>query len=190
MIDKIISKIFKLNIPENHIITYSVCINAFGLLSLIYGEFLLFIMLFIFSIYLNKIYKEYIKKYEIKNRHTEIYYNLADYIKVISTYGFISIIYKKKINYSIIFLSIILLIICNINFTIEHILLEENKENKENKENEENYNYNKLFMKYWGKTISWIPLDKLKIIHKFTKYFNEILIISYFVIIIIYIHYK
>ena len=182
MIDKIISKLYNLNISEKYIITYSLCVNAFGLLSLIYGEFLLFIMLFILSIYLNKIYKEYIKKYDIKNRYSEIYYNFADYIKIISTYGFISIIYKNKINYNIIILSIILLIICNINFTIEYILSQENQENQEN-------NYNKIFMNYWIKLLSWIPLDKLKIIFEFTNYFNEIFIMTYFVLIIIYIHY-
>ena len=66
MIDKIISKIHSLNISHKHIITYSLCVNAFALLSLIYSDFLLFIMLFIFSIYLNKIYNEYVKKYNIK----------------------------------------------------------------------------------------------------------------------------
>ena len=51
MIDKIISKLHSLNVPHKHIITYSLCLNAFGLLSLIYGEFLLLIMLFVFSIF-------------------------------------------------------------------------------------------------------------------------------------------
>jgi hypothetical protein len=182
MIDKIISKLHSLNIPHKHIITYSLCLNAFGLLSLIYGEFLLFIMLFIFSIYLNKIYKEYVKKYSIKNRYIEIYFNFADYIKILTTYAFFSIIYKRKITNNIIYLSIVLLVICNINFTIEDLLFEQTKEN--------NDTYNKIFMKYWNKTMSWIHEDKLKIIYKFTKYFNEIFVICYFVLVMLYIHYK
>lgn len=183
MIDKIISKIHSLNVPHKHIITYSLCLNAFGLLSLIYGEFLLFIMLFIFSIYLNKIYKAYVKKYSIKDRHIDIYHNFADYIKIISTYCFFTLFYKSKISYNLIYLSIALLVICNINFTIEHILFD--SKNKEN-----NDNINKIFMNYWSKSISWIPDNKLKIIYNVTKYFNELFIICYFVILMLYIHYK
>ena len=95
MIDKIITKIHNLNISHKHIITYSLCLNAFSLLSLIYGEFLLFIMLFSFCIYLNKVYKEYVKKYKIENRTIEIYYNFADYVKILSTYAFFTLIYKN-----------------------------------------------------------------------------------------------
>ena len=183
MIDKIITKIHSLNVPHKHIITYSLCLNAFGLLSLIYGEFLLFIMLFIFSIYLNKLYKSYIEKYSIKNRYIEIYYNFADYIKIISTYLFFTMFYKKKISYNIIYLSIVLLILCNINFSIKHVLFD--SKNKEN-----NDNFNKSFMNYWSKSISWIHEDKLKIIYNITKYFSEMFIICYFVLLMLYIHYK
>ena len=182
MIDKIISKIHNLNISHKHIITYSLCLNAFGLLSLIYGEFLLFIMLFIFSIFLNKIYKEYVKKYNIKNRYIEIYYNFADYVKILSTYAFFSVIYKKKITYNIIFVSSIILILCNINFSIEYLIFDTNKENKDN--------LDKIFMKYWSKPLSELGNDKLININKFTKYFDEMFVLCYFVLIMLLIHYK
>lgn len=182
MIDKIITKIHNLNISHKHIITYSLCLNAFSLLSLIYGEFLLFIMLFSFCIYLNKVYKEYVKKYKIQNRTIEIYYNFADYVKILSTYAFFTLIYKKKISDKIMIISVIVLILCNMNFTIENILFESKDEN--------NNQYDKIFMKYWNKTLSWIDTDKLKNIHKFTKYFSELSVISYFILIMLYIHYK
>lgn len=185
MIDKIISKLHNLNISPKNIVTYSLCLNAFGLLSLIYGEFLLFIMLFAFSLYLNKVYKEYIKKYDVKDRYMDIYFNFADYVKILSTYAIFTALYKKKINNNIIFISIVLLVLCNINFTVENILESENKE-----EHEIENTYNKIFMKYWNKTLSWISIDKLKIIHIFTKYFSEIMILSYFIILMLYIHYK
>ena len=180
MIDKIITKIHNLNISHKHIITYSLCLNAFSLLSLIYGEFLLFIMLFSFCIYLNKVYKEYVKKYKIENRTIEIYYNFADYVKILSTYAFFTLIYKKKISDKIIIISVIILILCNLNFTLESILFEGNDNNQ----------YDKIFMKYWNKTLSWIDNDKIKNINKFTKYFSEISVISYFILIMLYIHYK
>lgn len=182
MIDKIITKIHNLNISYSHIITYSLCLNAFAILSLIYGEFLLFIMLFAFSLYLNKVYKSYVNKYNVQNRTIEIYFNFADYVKILSTYSFFTLIYKKKITNDIVFISALILILCNINFTIENILFTNEEEN--------NDTYNKIFMKYWNKTLSWINKDKLKKIYVFTQYFSEILVISYFIIIMLYIHYK
>ena len=91
-------------------------------------------------------------------------------------------IYKKKITNDIVFISALILILCNINFTIENILFTNEEEN--------NDTYNKIFMKYWNKTLSWINKDKLKKIYVFTQYFSEILVISYFIIIMLYIHYK
>ena len=62
MNNKIIEKIHNLNFQPYNIITYGLCLNAFGLLTLLYGEFLLFIMLFAFTIYVSHIFKLYKKK--------------------------------------------------------------------------------------------------------------------------------
>ena len=112
-------------------------------------------------------------------QEVEIYliiYGLFIYFRVLN------ILDINKINNLIIFISSIILLICNINFTIEYLLFDEKNENNEQ--------YNKIFMKYWSRTISWIKLNKLKNIYSFTKYFNEIFVIMYFVLIMLYIHYK
>jgi hypothetical protein len=170
----IIEKIHNLKFQPHNIITYGLCLNAFGLLSLLYGEFLLFIMLFATTIYTSHIFKSYNKKYKIKNKKVEFYYNLADYIKILSTYIIFSNLYDKKITNPIIFLSIIILVLCNINFTIENIL---------------NNKKTNIFIDIWNKTLSWISTKNLEIIHNYSKYFNEDLILVYFIGIMVLIYY-
>lgn len=194
MINNIISKLYEKNICPSNIITYSLCTNAFGLLSLIYGEFLLFILLFSLSMYLNKVFKKYKKRYDFKNRKIDIYFNFADYIKILSTYTFFTLIYKKKINKFITGISIVLLILCNINFTIEQLLNiydidDKDTYNYEDKDTHEERQNNKIFNNYYKKLFSWIKKDTLKKLYNFTKYFSEILVISYFISLMIIIHY-
>ena len=175
--EKIINKLYKLNIKYEHIITYGICLNAFGLLSLLYGEFLLFIMLFATSIYSNKIYNDYKLKFNVENDIIDIYYNFSDYIKILSTYAIFTKLYHKKIDNNIIAVSLIILIVCNINFTIENIL-------NKNKIKQNN------FIKQWIKLLSWIPKKNLEILQSITYYFNEFNVILYFILAMIYIHYK
>ena len=115
------------------------------------------------------------------NRKIDIYFNFADYVKILTTYTFFTFIYKKKINNFICGISIILLILCNINFTIEQLLEKSDDEN-------DNQN-NKIFNKYYKKLFSWIKEDKLIYIQKYSQYFSELLVISYFIGLMIIIHY-
>ena len=62
MNNKIIEKIHALKFQPYNIITYGLCLNAFALLTLLYGEFLLFIMLFATTIYTSHLFKLYKKK--------------------------------------------------------------------------------------------------------------------------------
>ena len=83
-------------------------------------------------------------------------------------------LYKSKINNKIYGISIILLILCNVNFTIENIL--EDKKNN-------------IFINTWNKTLSWIPKNNLQKMYSFSQYFNEENILVYFIIIMCYIYY-
>lgn len=172
---KIIEKIHALKFQPYNIITYGLCLNAFALITMLYGEFFLFIMLFATTIYTSYIFKLYKKHYNYESKYVDIYYNLAEYIKILSTYVFFVTLYKSKINYQIYIISMILLILCNVNFTIENIL--ENKEKN-------------LFINTWIKILSWLPNDNLKQIYRFSQYFSEELILVYFIIIMCYIYYS
>jgi hypothetical protein len=175
MNNKIIDKIHNMNFQPYNIITYGLCLNAFALLTLIYGEFLLFIMLFGTTIYVSYLYKLYKKKYNYESKYVDIFFNFGEYIKILSTYSFFVTLYKPKINNQVYLIAIILLIICNINFTIENILNDKEKN---------------IFVKHWTKLLSWIPKEQLQTIYSFTQYFNEENILSYFVIIMCYIYYS
>ena len=87
------------------------------------------------------------KKYNYDKKYVNLYYNFAEYIKILSTYAFFVNLYKSKINYHVYGIAIVLLIICNINFTIETIL--EDKEQN-------------LFLKKWTHILSWIPKETLQ----------------------------
>jgi hypothetical protein len=174
MNDKIIDKIHALKFQPYNIITYGLCLNAFALLTMLYGEFFLFIMLFATTIYTSYIFKLYKKKYNYESKYVDIYYNLAEYIKILSTYAFFVTLYKPKIKYQTFVVSIILLILSNLNFTIENIL--QNKEKN-------------MFINTWIKMLSWMPKDNLQKIYTFTQYFNEEFILIYFIIIMCYVYY-
>ena len=175
MNNKIIEKIHNLNFQPYNIITYGLCLNAFGLLTLLYGEFLLFIMLFAFTIYVSHIFKLYKKKYNYDKKYVNLYHDFAEYVKILSTYAFFVNLYKSKINFHVYGVAIVILTICNINFTIETIL--EDKEKN-------------LFLKKWTHILSWIPKETLQKIYKFTQYFNEENILAYFIIIMCYVYYS
>tara|TARA_X000000950_G_scaffold262682_1_gene334209 strand:+ start:434 stop:961 length:528 start_codon:yes stop_codon:yes gene_type:complete len=175
MNDKIIDKIHALKFQPYNLITYGLCLNAFALLTLLYGEFLLFVMLFATTIYTSKLFKQYKKKYNYEKKYIDMYYNVAEYIKILSTYAFFVTLYKSKLNNQVYLISIILLLLCNLNFTIETILEEKEKN---------------IFIKTWTKLLSWIPKDKLKSLYNFTQYFNEENILMYFVIIMVYVYYS
>ena len=165
----------KFDIKNHYIITYSIILNAFGLLSLLYGDFFLFVLLFASSMYLNKIYNLYTKEKKIKDKYIEFYANLADYIKLIPTYIIFTNLYSHKITLPIIILSSLVLVLCNINFTVLNNMKKEEPKN--------------VFIKHWNKITSWMDDESLEKLYSFTKYFNENFIITYFIIIIIYIHY-
>lgn len=175
MNDKIIDKIHALKFQPYNLITYGLCLNAFALLTLLYGEFLLFVMLFATTIYTSKLFKQYKKKYNYEKKYIDMYYNVAEYIKILSTYAFFVTLYKSKLNNQVYLISIILLLLCNLNFTVETILEEKEKN---------------IFVKTWTKLLSWIPKDKLKSLYNFTQYFNEENILMYFVIIMVYVYYS
>ena len=172
-----LDKLTYYKVKEQNVISYGLILNAFSLLSLMYKEFTLFILLFVTSLYCTVLFKKYSEKNENENKKLKYYSNFADYVKILSTYVVFSKMYEKKININIIIITTIILILCNINFTIENILDKTNKDQSE-------------FIKLWNKTLSWIDEDKLQKINNFTQFFSEEFIMVYVVLIMIYIHNK
>lgn len=111
----------KYNIKLFHIINCGLILNAFALLNLFYNEFIVFIGLFALG-YFTSVIEE---NYENKTTFEKYYSNLSLWIKMLSLYFFVSVIYYKKISYGIIFLVLSVLFLCSINYAIDYLL--ENK---------------------------------------------------------------
>ena len=112
-----LSKYF--TISTYHIITYSVILNAFAVLTLLNGEFTLFIMLFATAFFIQLIAKINKRKKNDMTRLTKIYGRMSIWIMLITVFYAILICYKEQINLPIISLFIFLLVMCNVNYSLK-----------------------------------------------------------------------
>ena len=156
-----------------HIITFSLILNACGLINLLNNNFIIFIFLFLtsyFGLIFNKIY---IEEYNYESIKVNYFHNVSEWIIIISMYMIVSDLFKYKINNYVIVLFICILILCNLNYML-------NKYNETNK-----------CIELWDKCIKTIinkkNIDKLKSI---SIYFDESLTVVYLLIIIIFLYYK
>ena len=156
-----------------HIITFSLILNACGLINLLNNNFIIFIFLFLtsyFGLLFNKIYAV---EYNYNSIKVNYFHNVAEWIIIISMYMIISNLFKYKINIYTIIVFVIILILCNLNYML-------------NKYNEKN-----ACIELWDKCIkTFIHKDAIDSIKNITIYFDESLSVLYLMIIIIYMYYK
>lgn len=175
-----IKKINFLEVKPNTITTLGIIFNAFGLLNLLYGKFIIFIVLFISAYFCDILDGVYAKKYNLETKTGKVYDRTADWIKLLTLYSFFTTIYENKIGNVEIVLAITILIMCNIHFTVkEKININLNKGNDE-----------KTYVKHWTKLIKFINHSNLIDIIKFSKFFDEPMTVFYLIILMCYIHYK
>ena len=174
----------KLPITTYNIITYSIFLNAFGVLSLLYGEFVLFVMLFVTSFYLQFLAK--VNK-NLKNDVTKllrIYGRLSVWIMFGTVMYAIIYLYDNQITFSISILFTIALIICNLNYSLKIVdKIEKDEFNK-------SQDINSFVIEKWGKLFSLIKKEKREKIAKFSRWFDEAMIIVIFLFIVVYLDYK
>ena len=168
-------------IKPNDITTVGLLLNAVALVNLLHNEFILFIIFFIMSYFCDILDGKYAKKYNMETPFGKYYDRIADWIKVMSVYFGFSCLYKNKIGLTECLLVGIILIMCNIHFSI--------KKNVEKQFNIKDEKSN-IFVEYWIKYVNIFKDLDLISIGKYTKYFDESLTIFYLVIIMSYIHYK
>ena len=108
----------KYNLKLYNTINAGLILNAFALLNLYYGEFIVFIGLSLLG-YFTSIIEE---NHENKTKFEIYYSNLALWIKILSLYFFVSVIFYKKINTGIVLLVLMVLILCNVNYSIDYII--------------------------------------------------------------------
>lgn len=166
---KFIPLLKRLNLNQVNIITISLLFNAFALYNIINREFEIFILLLLTSYFVDIIYEVYIEEHKINTKFSIKYYNITEWLKMVFVSVFIYILYFKKISPSLIILVFLLTLVNNLHYSIEREI--------------EDKNYKSI----WNKIIK--NKDEKKLL-KYTKNFDEIMTIIYFILIIIYIHYS
>jgi hypothetical protein len=172
------------SISTYHIITYSVILNAFGVLTLLNGEFTLFIMLFTTAFYLQIVAKAHKRKKNDLQRITKIYGRMSIWIMLVTVLYAIIFCYKEQLTLPIISLFIFLLVMCNINYSLKML----NKIETNSFDN--NSDLNTYFVEKWSRLFSFIKKDKREHVSNITRWFDEPTVVVFFIVIIIYINYK
>ena len=156
-----------------HIITFSLILNACGLMNLLNNKYIIFVFLFLtsyFGLLFNKIYAE---KYNYDSIKVNYFHNVAEWVIIISVYMIISNLFKYKINNGTIVIFVIILLLCNLNYML-------------NKYNEKN-----SCIELWDKCIKTVmSKDIIDYIKNITIYFDESLSLLYLMIIIKYLYFK
>jgi hypothetical protein len=170
------------SISTYHIITYSVILNAFAVLTLLNGEFTLFILLFATAFFLQIVAKMCRRKKNDLTRITRIYGRMSVWIMLVTVFYAIVYIYRDLINIPIITIFIIILTLCNVNYSLKIL-------NKiETNQFDDNEDLNSIALKKWTKIFKLISKEKRHKLINVTQWFDEPMVVIYFIIIIIYIH--
>ena len=160
-------------IKAHHIITASLIFHACALMNLLNNNYPVFILLFFTGYFCTILDKIYADKYDYNSKYIEYYHNVSQWIIIISLYSVFTELYKYKINNFIIILVIILLVLCNINFSLN------------------NYNSETKCIELWSSCIKkFTNKDNVIYLQHFTKYFDDSLIIVYLILIMTYLFYK
>jgi len=169
------------NISTYHIITYSVILNAFAVLTLLNGEFTLFLLLFSTAFFLQIVAKMSKRKKNDLTRITRIYGRMSVWIMLITVFYAIVYIYKDLITLPIITTFIAILVLCNLNYSLKIL-------NKiETNQFDDNGDLNSMALKNWTKLFKLISKEKRDKIISVTRWFDEPMVVIYFILIIIYI---
>ena len=190
-------------IQPNHITTFGIILNACALMNLLNRDFSIFIILFIMAYFCDVLDGVYARKYNMETKAGKFYDKFADWVKLISTYVMFSTLYKRKITLSNITIILIILIACNFHFIVKNNLkkTQQNSDNhNETKEdpnivqnllnNKKIENIDTICIDFWVSCFKKVSIKELKYYNKYTKYFDETMIIVYIILMMVFIHYK
>ena len=157
----------KFNLDENLIISGGLVLNAFALMELIKGNFVLFLIGSVLAFFTDRLVTE------------SLYQRVAEWIKLFTVLAFFTRIYRRKITNIVVIIALVLLLLCNINYTVERLMIYHAEGEKNNLKREE---------LLWIKPYKNISREKIKKIREVTKYFSEIYTLVYIGILMIIIH--
>jgi hypothetical protein len=158
--------------------TIALVLNAYSLLSLMRGNFVVFLLLLLTTLFVLKVPTKNNKCYELK------YKNITEWFIMFSVVYIYYTMYGSKITGYDITLFYIILLLHNINFSIRNTLVYKNLPTNTNQQLQKTIN--KWITPYKSETKT-----KLENIYKYTNtYFNENITIMYLVILSLYIYNK
>lgn len=174
----------KYELSTKHIITYSILLNAFAVLNLLNRDIYVFVLLFLLAFYLQLLSKVNKNKRNDTTFMIRYYGRFSAWLMLYTVLYGIYTVYKSKISISLILIFIAIGILCNINYSLKI----SNKIKSGDFENRKDIN--SKIIKYWGKLFSVIKSDTQRNLSKFTRHFDETMMIIYFIICVIYLEYK
>jgi len=157
----------KFKLDSKLIISAGLVLNAFGIFELIQGNFIVFLVTIGVAFFCDRLVGE------------SIYQRLAEWTKLFTVFAFFTRIYRRKINNLIMILAVVILLLCNIHYTIEKLLIYH--KDKESMKVEE---------RLWVKPYSKISLESVEKAQRVTQYFSETYTLIYIGILMAFIHYK
>ena len=165
------------NLSQYDIITFGLLCIGIGLYLLINKDFYGFLFYLLIGHLCNILNVQYVKQF--KNKKTKygiIYDNFINWFKLLLVIQIFMKLYEKKINLPIIIIVSILLLLCNIHYSIKNCLKEKSKIPID------------YYTSLWIKPICKINKEKLLKYSNLTKYFDENLTFIYLILIMIIIH--
>ena len=180
----VINKINKIKgVSTLNLITYSLLLNAFAILSLLNGSFTLFIMLFLTSFYIQFLGKLNKKLKNDVTRMIRIYGRLSVWIMFGSVFYIIITVYDQEITFPISIFFTFVLAMCNLNYSLKIL------DKIETNQFDNNEDINSYFLQAWANLFKKINKKKRDHMSKVTRWFDEVMVVLIFVAITIYLNY-
>ena len=180
----VINKINKIKgVSTLNLITYSLLLNAFAILSLLNGSFTLFIMLFLTSFYIQFLGKLNKKLKNDVTRMIRIYGRLSVWIMFGSVFYIIITVYDQEITFPISMFFTLVLAMCNLNYSLKIL------DKIETNQFDNNEDINSYFLQAWANLFKKINKKKREHLSKVTRWFDEVMVVLIFVVITIYLNY-
>ena len=179
----VVNKINKIKIVSTmNLITYSLLLNAFAILSLLNGSFTLFIMLFLTSFYIQFLGKINKKLKNDVTRMIRVYGRLSVWIMFGSVFYIIVTVYDQEITFPISVFFTFVLAMCNLNYSLKIL------DKIETNQFDNNEDINSYFLQSWASLFKIIDKKKRHHLSKVTRWFDEVMVVLIFVAITIYLN--
>ena len=153
---------------DTFIVSAGLVLNAFALMELVQGYFILFLIGTVLAFFTDRLVDE------------SLYQRIAEWIKLFTVFAFFTRIYRRKISNLVVILALVLLLLCNINYTVERLMIYHTEGEKNNLKREE---------LMWIKPYKNISHDKIKKFSEFSQYFSETYTLIYIGILMVIIHF-